>query len=278
MQLLLADLDRFFSRRITKRFPMAVGLLVLIGCVIAWLVVSNNDASINFVEDLANEVGDDGEGSSILAFIIPIVPLMGLVIGASFYGADQKTGMIEQLLTWEPRRLRVISIRALAGAIGTFVVTALLGAFTIAILYLLATVAGTTDGIDGDLWGSMLGVLLRTAIVGGLFAIIGVAVCALVGSSVGTIVGFVIYWALLEGALSFLIDTFLPWLAVWLPFRNGNAFANGTPVQRIDGDVFDGDFDLIDHHDWLAAGGVVLAFGVGIALLAGFLFDRRDVA
>ena len=130
--LLIAETQRYLSRRITRFFPLALALLMVIGVVIAYFVIRSQDNSIDFVNDLAG-FGDAVDGpaagveqpdssTSILGPLGFLLPIMAFTLGASFFGADQKNGVIELLLTWQPKRLRFLGSRSIGG----YVVTALI--------------------------------------------------------------------------------------------------------------------------------------------------------
>jgi len=274
MNLLIADLQRLWARRITRFFPLILGVLIIVGVVIAYIVIQINDFDLDFVDDLASSNGNpDGPATSILGPIAGIIPLMGFVIGASFVGADLKSGMIEHLLTWEPRRLRLIASRILVGAIGLFVITVVLCVFFIAMMYLLATVAGSADGITGELLGDMALATIRAGISASIFFMMGIGLTILVGNSMGSIIGFVVYWFILEG---FLLQAFLPSVWKWLPVANANAFANGVDVQTTEG-FFSGIPTFVDQHNYGVAGLILLAWGIGFGLLGTLFFMRRDI-
>lgn len=97
--LLRSETKRLFARRMTLLFPGVLMLLILGGTVIAYFVISNDDDnSPDFVNDIAGGL----EATDMLGLIAFLIPVMAFVIGASSIGADLKTGMVEQILTWEP--------------------------------------------------------------------------------------------------------------------------------------------------------------------------------
>jgi len=271
ISLLRSEIKRLLSRRMTLAFPGVLMLLILGGAVIAYFVITNDDeSSVDFVNDLAG--GVDAE-----LFFQPIafvVPLMAFVIGASSIGADLKTGMVEQILTWEPRRLRFLFARCVANFVGVTLAAAAVAAVFTALMFGLSALAGTTDGVTGELWANIGVSIVRMGIAGGLFSIFGVGVALLVNSSVGAIVGFAIYFFIIEN----IVAAFLPTIASYLPIANTSAFASGTNVERIDGNAFSGDFDLIVSHGYLTAGLILAGWTILAAALAGVIFTRRDVA
>lgn len=271
MHLLRSEVKRLLSRRMTLAFPGALTLLMIGGTVIAYFVITNDDqSSVDFVNDIAG--GVDAE-----LFFQPIafvVPLMAFVIGASSIGADLKTGMVEQILTWEPRRLRFLLARCVACFIGVGLAAAVVALFFAILMFVLSATAGTTDGITGELMSNLGVSIVRMGIAGGLFSIFGVGIALLVNSSVGAIVGFAIYFFIIEN----LVAAFLPKIASYLPIANTSAFAAGTDVERIDGNAFSGDFELITSHGYVTAGIILAGWSILAAVLAAVVFQRRDVA
>ena len=146
--------------------------------------------------------------------------------------------------------------------------------FFTAALFVLCLVAGTTEGLSGELWANIGVSIVRMGIASGLFAIFGVGVALLVNSSVGAIVGFAVYFFIIEG----LVGAFLPKVAVYLPVTNTSAFASGVDVERAEGNVFNGDFVTVVSHGYLTAGLLLAAWSAVAAVAASLVFQRRDVA
>jgi ABC-2 type transport system permease protein len=272
INLLRAETKRLWARRMTKFFPLVLALLMIAGIVIAYLVISNDDDNMpDFVQDIAG----GPEATSLLGPVATLLPVMAFVIGASYLGADVKTGMLEQILTWEPRRLRVLAARTIGGIASIAVLSMVLAAFLVALLYGLAAATGTTDGTTSELWANVATAVLRTGAAAGLFFAIGLGITLLVNNSVGSIVGFVIYWFIIEG---FLLAAFLPRVAVYLPITNASAFAQGPPVQRIVGSVFGPEVTTVDDHSYVIAGVILAAWTVLALTTSSVVFKKRDVA
>ena len=171
INLYLAEQNRLLSRRVTSIFPGVLAILIVLGSAIVWVFWRRNAGpdtiGIDFVGDFLNASGEpdvinlDGTeveydpGTSLLTPIGFLLPIVGFVIGASYYGADEKSGMIEHLLTWEPRRIRFLVARSLAGVTTMFVISSLLSALWVACLWVLATLTGTTEGMTAGLWGDV---------------------------------------------------------------------------------------------------------------------------
>ncbi len=270
--LLLAESSRLWARRMTRFFPLGLAAAMVVGIVIAYFVIEADDGSSpDFLTDIAGGV----EATTLLGPVTTLLPLMAYVIGASSIGADSKTGMLEQLLTWEPRRLRFLTARMISLFVGVAVIAVALAVVLVLLLFTLAALTGTTGGTTGEFWANVAMIIVRTGLAAGLFSLFGLGVTLLIDSSVGSIVGFVIYWFVVE---NFLVAAFLPRLSAYLPITNADAFGSGRDVERVSGSVFSGDFELVTVHGYLVAG-VVLAIWVLAALVSsGVVFARRDIA
>lgn len=272
ISLLRSEIKRLVGRRMTLAFPAALMFCILGGAIIAFFVIENDD---NNTPDFLNDIAGGVEARGVLDIVAFLVPVMAFVIGASSIGADLKTGMVEQILTWEPRRLRFLAARCVAAFFGVALGAIVLSAFFVAVMFFLVSATGTTDGVTGELWGNVAVAILRTGVAAGLFAVFGVGVSLLVNSSVGAIVGFVIYFFIVE---NFLIAAFLPKVAVYLPITNTTAFASGADVERIEGSAFDVNVEFIVSHSYITAGFILAAWAALAAVVAGVAFSRRDIA
>lgn len=272
ISLLRSETERFLARRMTLAFPAVLMLLILGGTVIAYFVISNDDDnSPDFVEDIAGGI----EATEMLGLIGFLIPVMAFVIGASSIGADLKTGMVEQILTWEPRRLRFFAARCIAGFVGVAIAAMAVAVVFVALMFGLAAATGTTDGTTTEFWIRVTVSILRSGLAAGLFAIFGLGVTLLVNSSVGAIVGFVIYFFIIE---NFLLGAFLPRVAAYLPITNTSAFAAGVDVERVEGSVFVEDVQVVVSHGYLTAGLILAGWTLLAAVLAAVVFSRRDIA
>jgi len=102
--------------------------------------------------------------------------VLGLVIGASSVGADWQSGTMATLLTWEPRRIRLMLSRALVVAVSVFLLAILLqGALSLAIAG-AASARGTTANTGGAFLRSAMGVGLRVGVMASLISLVGVEI------------------------------------------------------------------------------------------------------
>ena len=271
IRLTVTEFKRLMSRRMTLAFPAGLALLMIGGIVIAYFVIVNDEGNEpNLVDDVAGGVGLD----SYFTPIAILLPLMAFVIGASYFGADVKTGVIEQILTWEPRRMRLLAARVMSGLVGVAAVVALLVLFYVVLTFVLAGLVGTVDGTTGEFWGNLAKAVLRISAAGALFCAFGIGVTVITNHSLASIVGFVIYWFIIDN----LIAVFLPRVSVLTPITNATAFADGSDVERLEGSVFSGDVDTIVSHGWVTAGIILAAWSLLMVVVGAVLFNRRDIA
>ena len=279
--LLIAETHRYLSRRITRFFPLTLALLMVIGVVIAYFVIRAQDATVDFVNDFAGfGEADDGpvagveqpeSSTGVLGPLGFLLPIMAFTLGASFYGADQKNGVIELLLTWQPKRLQFLASRSIGGYVVTALIAMVLSAFFVAVFYGLAAAVGTTDGITGQMWGWIGAGVVRSGIVAGLFFLLGLGLTVLLNNSIASIIAFMIYAFVVENLLQVFVGSIGP----WLPMANADAFTSGSNVVRFDAL---GDTPPELHHSYIMAGLIVLAYAVVALLVAFVVFDRRDIA
>jgi hypothetical protein len=119
----------------------------------------------------------DHAGNVVVGVVIA-VSLLGFVLGAGFIGAEWGSGTMASLLTWEPRRLRVLAAKLLAAIAVLVVMGAVAIALGLAGAWLIAAARGTTAGstshvVSATLWRSGRGLLLIGLLTGAGAAIAG---------------------------------------------------------------------------------------------------------
>ncbi len=116
---------------------------------------------------------------------------IGLVLAASSVGAEWQSGTFASLLTWEPRRQRVLAAKLVAPVLGLLALAIPLMLLLEGGGWLAADLRGTTQGADTHLfwqiasqYGRVVGLLALVALIGAALAAVTrhtVAVLALVG-------------------------------------------------------------------------------------------------
>ena len=251
-----------------------MAILILAGTIIAYLVITTSETTdVDFVSDIAG----GSAAPSALGPMATLLPIMGMVIGASFIGADIRSGMLEQLLTWEPRRMRLFAARLMSAAWGTGVIAIVIAVWEVAALYGLAATAGTTGGATTEVWVAIAANVLRSAAITGLFSVLGISITLLLNNSVGAIVGFLSYWFVIENIV---LSLFLPKVSAYLPVGNASAFGTGQPIQRFEGNVFTmatGEPVIVEVHDYRMAGLLALGYVAAACVGAAIVFRQRDI-
>lgn len=208
--LLRSELRRFHSRRLVK--ALAIVALVGIATTIVILAVRSKPGTPN-----GFMLGDAREFIEGTASLFAIA---GWLIGTSLDGAEWQAGTMTTLLTWEPRRFRVLVAKTIAAAIGVFAMIFVLDLLFTGLMALVAATRGTTEGTDSALVRSLIGLDVRVATLAAFGAILGLSL-ATVTRNTGAAVGIAfVYLAIVEG----IVRGFLPGWRAWLLGDNSSIF------------------------------------------------------
>lgn len=187
-----------------------------------------------------------------------IVIAGGFVIGASSVGAEWHAGSLATLLTWEPRRLRVLVAKTLACFFVVFLVSVSLEILLSLVLALVAKTRGVTSGLPDAWLRSVAGSILRSSTATSVASALGLAL-ATIGRNTATAMGVGFgYLAIAEG----LIRGLRPQWQTWLLGDNLNVWVTGnTAIGRS-----------------VAGAATVMLIYAGAALLvAGASLQARDI-
>ena len=238
IRLLRAELRRFVSRDVMRMFAVAVLVAIAIGSTIAAVnskIKAPDEAT--YRSELqhcldggyipANELprkydsmdqycrdnvrpeyfggGDQRFELSGLPDILQgagiLVVIGGLLLGASFAGAEWHAGTMTTLLTWEPRRVRVLAAKAIVSAAAVFVLMIVLLAVFAGALTLVAATRGITDHLGDHFVRSVVGTTLRVAACSSAGALVGLAIAMLARNTAAAVgIGFA-YLAVIEGLI-----------------------------------------------------------------------------
>jgi ABC-2 type transport system permease protein len=190
--------------------------------------------------------------------------LLGFIVGASFIGADWQAGVIPTTLSWESRRTRVFFAK-LAAVIGSVFVVALVwhALFDGALTGLLA-LEGTFDQADGEWLRAVTGLALRVSAVSAGAALLGYAAGHIGRSTAGALGLGLGYVFAVENVIGSNFKPIRPWMMFWdsTVFVKGQFEAGGDVPGR----------------STLEAGVVLLAYAIGVTVVAVWLFRSRDAA
>jgi len=204
-------------------------------------------------------------GTSLVLFAI------AAVLGASFIGAEYKSGTVETTLLWEPRRARVLSSKLGAAALSAFVIHIFLLGLLVMTMLPSAVWRGSTAGVGSEFWIGLSGVIVRGGMAAAAVAAIALSVSVVTRNTVGGIAVLLGY-----SAVSPMISLVL--LRRLRPFdltANMAAFANGGEVGRFIGDRFD--LQSVYSHGTNGAAIRVAVYVVIAITIAVVVFSRRDI-
>lgn len=244
--LLASEFRRFRSRRLVK----VLLLLELLGIVVAGVIVY-------FTQEYRLAALPNVLKASSLVLLS-----VGWMLGASAIGAEWHCGHVTTILTWEPRRGRVIAAKVLASLASVFVVSFVVQVLLGAALTIDAAGSGSTAGADVSWLAESGAVAFRVALLSAIFAGFGFALAAAGrNTAVALGVGFG-YLVVVENLVRGLRPEWTPWLLT----DNAGMFIVGSPV----------DFPLLGRTT--AEAGLYLA-SLALLLLVGAagLFRVRDV-
>jgi ABC-2 type transport system permease protein len=205
-----------------------------------------------------SDIGDITANTSAL------VILLGFIVGASFIGADWQAGVIPTTLSWESRRARVFTAKLAAVVASVFAAAVAWHALFDTALAGLAALEGTLGEADGRWLASASGLALRTSAVSAGAALLGYAAGHIGRSTAGALGLGLGYVFAVEYVVGSNFRPLRPWMMLW----DTTVFVKGTYAAG--GDV--------PGRSTLEAAAVLVAYGVGLALVALWAFKARDAA
>lgn len=207
------------------------------------------------------DVWDRSRQAGLLAAAIAALAFTAVVAGASFVGADWKHSTITTQLTWSPRRVRLLLVKAVAAGLVAFALAVVLQAVFVASFLPAVAWRGTTAGADEEWFRELALIVLRGAGLTGAAAVIGLAVANL-GRTTAAALGIAFGYLLL---VENLVRGLRPRWARWLVLENAGIVVTAVEQASVPGRTV------------LAAGALLAAYAAGLLLLAAVVFRRRDV-
>lgn len=202
-----------------------------------------------------------------------MLSLIALLLGITLVAAEFATGSIGTWLTFEPRRGRVFASKVAAVAIGGGVV----GLLWSGALLLSMVGAFALAGAEATVRGSVVAMLLRTAVLAVAVAVIGAGLAFIVrhtAAALGVAVGYLV-------GVDLMLGNMVPGLARWSVTTNLSAWAQGSATYyttecrtEADGTYCEG----VEHTVSMTQGGLVLLALVAIVTAVALItFRYRDV-
>jgi ABC-type transport system involved in multi-copper enzyme maturation permease subunit len=204
--LLAVEWRRIVARRLVRVLAVLSSLAIASSAVIVFLTSHRLDASgvdKSFNYEAIPEV---------LMGVSPFTIILGWLIGASAIGAEWHAGTVTTLLTWEPRRVRVLLAKVAAALVLTFLLSAALLLLTAVVLAPAGLFRGTMTGVDAAWARWLAGVVARAAAVSGLSAVFGFTLAAIGRNTAAALgIGF-LYLAVIEGIIRGVKPGWVRWL------------------------------------------------------------------
>ncbi len=213
-------------------------------------------------------LGLDGILPGIGTFLL----IIAVVLGGSFIGAEYRSGTVENLLLWEPRRGRVMLTKYAAGFVSAAAVMAILMVWLTLLLLGLAQFRGSFQGIDSTFWVDWVATIARVGLVAGFYFILAVAIASIARNTTAAVVA-VLGWFVVSNIL---IELFAKWFRQYELFTNAGAFISLSEVVRYRGSGFEETL-VYSHGPWMGLALVVVWAAIP-AVLAVLLFKRRDLS
>jgi ABC-2 type transport system permease protein len=216
----------------------------------------------------------------LLLGISSIVALLGVLLGSTLGGADWGAGTMGTLLTWEPRRFRVLLTRAAVIALIVFAITIFLQAFVSVMFWAAAALRGSTHASSG-MWRDTIEQLLRNGALSSGFAVVALSVATLTRSTAAAVGALFGYLVIFEGFLASLWMDLQPRLLV----HAATVVASQTPlIDPRATATYGPDGNLINVTRpgiLLSVRGAWFVVGIWVVVLLGvalFAFRQRDVS
>ncbi|RJK95296.1 ABC transporter permease subunit [Vallicoccus soli] len=222
-----------------------------------------------FIDKAPFQVADQLPTGAIAVGVVTAALLF--LVGATYVGADWSSRSMVALLFWEPRRMRVVAVKALVVVLAAVLVAAVAQALWVGAGFLLGAARGTTD-VPPGFWGDLLGDQGRLVLLGVLAAHIGFSATNLFRDTGATLGAAFLYLVVVENAVRVL----RPRWEEWLLTKNVEALSSdgGAVVYLYDDTTGQSREVLVSSlHGALVLGGVCAV----LLVLSTWLFQRRDL-
>ena len=258
IDLFAADLHRILWRPFTRALGFAVVMALAVTGVIVFFK-SGGRHPFNAITGLPA-----GFGSAAV-----LLTLVGFVLGATLVGADYASRALTTLLTWEPRRYRVLAARAAACAAVTACASLVALALLCVALLPAALAHGSGAAPIGSWYVSMAALALRCALLAAAASAIGVS-CAAIGRSTPAALAIIAVYLIAAERSAIGIGA---WLSRWLFIALARSWvaADFGPSGASPGRQGAG-------HGLATSGLLLLAAVIALHVLATWMLTRRDIA
>jgi ABC-type transport system involved in multi-copper enzyme maturation permease subunit len=216
-RLLTSEIRRLAGRRLVK-WLVLVSVALIVVLVVIVTANSNPDALNNKDAMTLSQLwltkpaaaAQHLKRDNAIATISVLSYLLAVVIGASAVGAEYRAGTVTTILTWEPRRVRLLVARLAAAAVVAMaffllVQLAFIGAWA------LGVAINGRSGTGGDFWRDVALLLARATVIAGALAVISGAI-ATIGKNTAAAMGIWFgYLIAIEAILRSQVEGLIPW-------------------------------------------------------------------
>lgn len=262
MTAVLVEIRRAVARRLV-RVLVVLALLGIVALAVGAFATSDPDAANSYSAADIWAGSDESRDANTLGQTSGIFLLMGLLGGASFIGAEYRAGTVTTLLTWEPRRLRVMGAKLLAaGVVAASLYVLLQGLLGAALTPALVFRGEGSESLDSEFYLRVGGLLVRGALLTAGCAVLGGSLAALgrnTTAALGVTLGYLI-------VVEQILRGLRPEWDGWFLAENIFIVLLGRPEEGVDVEK-----------SVVAAGLLLTAYLVVVATAAVAVFARRDV-
>jgi ABC-type transport system involved in multi-copper enzyme maturation permease subunit len=256
--IIAVEIQRALSRRLVRVLVLSAVLAIVLVVIIAFANADPDDVDRFSPADIWSSGFDEESVLGTSAFLFLLMAVLG---GSSFIGAEYRAGTLTTLLTWEPRRARVLTAKLLAAAVVTGVLFVVLEIVLASALAPVVIVRGTGfDDAGSDFYRSLAGFLGRGALVAAGCAVLGASI-AVIGRNTTAALSLVLgYIVIVEQILRGL----RPGWNAWFLGENLGIVLGGGTIDDVARSV-------------PGAGLVLLVYLAVVVVASGIVFARRDV-
>ncbi len=217
MRLLRLELERSLRRRMVWVLLAVAG----VGIAVLGLVAFFDSFDLDLAElartnqthpAVVSDWWVSGSGDGTLTLTAFFLFMGGLIGGAGVVGGEWKSGSIATMLTWEPRRVRLLGARLAAIALWAFILAMVLQGLQLLAFLPSALFHGSTAGFDSAYAVEVFAAVARIAAITAFAAVLGGCLASISRSTAGAIIAVWIWLALVESILR----GRKPWLSSYL--------------------------------------------------------------
>lgn len=247
------ELRRLLARRLFRWLTSLVLLGFVVAAVVAFLQSGDDVGSTPFRFE---------QMETRLVELSGLLVVIGWVVGASAIGAEWPHRTIPALLTWEPRRSRVLLAKLLAACVVAFLLAVFLEAAFTAVFLPAGQWRGTFAGIDASWWVDTVSTAARIAGVAAFGAAAGFSLAAIGKNTAAALGAGFVYLAIVET----MVRVYRP---EWLRWLIGDNMSHVLTA----GEGFGG-----PGHSVAMSALILAGYAAGVSLLGLWFFRRREMA